>query len=414
MMHNRAASKAAAVALHRASGQGGYGPRSDGMSEIGASPREHAALLESVRAMHPLILAHREQLEQERRLPQPLVEALNDAGLFRMWLPGAFGGLELDIATFLRVIEELARVDGAVAWNVMISASTSMIGAFVTPAAAQALFPTPRTIGAGSFNAKGRPEVTPVAGGYRVTGRWTFASGCDHADFLGGGCLLPDANGRPAMVMLLFPREDCEIVDTWYTGGLRGTGSQDFAVTDRFVPAEQSFALQNCPPFQPGALYRFPMTTLLTVVLAPIALGIARGAIDSLIELAGAKTPTGASGLLRERASVQADVARAEALLRAARAFLYQTVDEAWQVAARGESLSVESRLLIRLATVHASQSGAQAVDLMYNAGGASSIYARSPLERAFRDVHVATQHALAATANYEAIGRFILGLGGS
>ncbi len=382
------------------------------MTRATTSTDDRAALLESVRDMRPLILAHREQLEAERRLPEALVEALNDAGLFRMWLPAAFGGLELEIATFLQVVEELARVDGAVAWNVMIGASTSMIGAFVTPAAAKALFPTPRTIGTGSFNARGRPEAKPVAGGYRVSGRWAFASGCDHANFLGGGCLIPDAGGRPSMTMLLFPRQDCEILDTWYTGGLRGTGSQDFTVTDVFVPAEHSFTLQGCQPYQPGTLYRFPMTTLLTVILGPIALGIARGAIDALTELAGAKTPAGAASLLRERPSVQSDVARAEALLRAARAFLYQSVDEAWQAAARGESPSVESRLLIRLATVNASQSGAQAVDLMYSAGGASSIYASSPLERAFRDVHVATQHALAATANYEAVGRFFLGVG--
>jgi alkylation response protein AidB-like acyl-CoA dehydrogenase len=210
---------------------------------------------------------------------------------------------------------------------------------------------------------------------------------------------------------MLFPRTEASILDTWYVGGLRGTGSHDIAVDGLFVPEARSFPLLSSRPREAGTLYRFPLSTLLAVALAPVATGIARAAIDALAQLATEKTPAGTQHLLRERPMVQVDVARAEALLRAARSFLYEAAAEAWEAAASEGELPPRQRALLRLAASHASLTAAQAVDLMQGAAGGTAIYASSPLERCFRDIHTLTQHAMLSQASYEPAGRMLLGL---
>ena len=211
--------------------------------------------------------------------------------------------------------------------------------------------------------------------------------------------------------MMIFPARDAQIIDTWNVSGLRGTGSHDIAVEDLFVPAERSVWFSTDPVRRGGSLYAFPVFGLLALGIAAVSLGIARGAIDDILELAGAKVPTGSRRPLAERSATQATVAQATALVAASRAHLRATVDEIWQTAPRGEAATLEQRARLRLAATQSVRDAAKAVDLAYECGGATSIYADSALQRRFRDVHVATQHILVAPATYELAGRVLLGL---
>jgi alkylation response protein AidB-like acyl-CoA dehydrogenase len=319
----------------------------------------------------------------------------------------------------MRVIEEISRADGSAGWTLMIGASTGMILASLPEHVSRELMNgDPDTIGAGSLAPAGK--AVPVEGGYRVSGRWPFTSGCRHAKFYINGCIVFDgerprmsANGLPVALLAVLPAADCKILDNWYVSGLRGTGSNDTAVQDYFVPEERTalWFNQQSQPRRTETLYRFPPIAFLAVEVAPVALGIARAAIETLVELASAKTPTGAMSLLRERSAVQTDVAKAEALVRSARAFLYDTVQEAWDLVDAGTELSLEQRALLRLAATNAVRASAEAVDLMYEAGGATSIYQRSLLERCFRDVHALTQHIIIQPPTYEMAGKVFLGV---
>jgi alkylation response protein AidB-like acyl-CoA dehydrogenase len=255
----------------------------------------------------------------------------------------------------------------------------------------------------------------PVDGGFRVSGRWAWGSGTANADWILGGCRVegepPAPDGRPPAPRLMIARaEEVERLDTWHVAGLSGTGSGDFAFHDVFVPGRRALRLGVDRPLA-RPLYAFPAFGLLAMGIAAVALGLAGAAIEALVDLAGAKRPQGSRRSLAERPAAQSDVAEAQALARSARAFLHEAVDAAWQ-SARGEGrLRVAHRRDVRLATTHAVRSAARAVDLMYHLAGGSSVYRRSPLQRIFRDVHVATQHAMVAPSTFEVTGRLLLGL---
>ena len=273
---------------------------------MSGSAADDAALVREARALAPLVKSSAEQAERERRLPQPLVDAMAEAGLFRMLVPRALGGSEADPATLIRVIEEVARVDGSAGWIANIGATSGVFaGALPEQTAREIYGADPRAFIA--FVAIPGGRATAVDGGYRVTGRWPFASGCLHATWLAGTCMLYDgdsprlgADGRAESRVLFFPATDCEIIDTWHVSGLCGTGSNDFAVTDAFVPAARSYPSNAFGerPYQPGPLYVFGRNAI-PVVLASVPLGIARGALDALVELAGNKARRGAATLMR-------------------------------------------------------------------------------------------------------------------
>jgi alkylation response protein AidB-like acyl-CoA dehydrogenase len=212
----------------------------------------------------------------------------------------------------------------------------------------------------------------------------------------------------------MFPRGSTEVFDNWHVGGLRATGSSDYQVTDLFVPEEKAVPLVafSPPPTQPGPLYTVPLPTTFVACIAIVALGIARAAIEALIEVAAAKTPTGSSSVLRERPLAQADLARAEALVRSGRAFLFEEMAARWDDALAGREITMRSRALVRLAAWQATQNAIQAVDLMYACGGGTSLFESNRLERCMRDVHAAGQHVAVATqSNLELTGRVMFGL---
>jgi indole-3-acetate monooxygenase len=283
--------------------------------------------VQAANALAPQIQASAEEGERMRRLPLPVVQAMAQAGLFRLWIPRALGGEEADPMTLVRVVEEVSRADGAAGWCAAIGGEYGAFGGYLSAGAACEIYGSdPLGITGGAFRPFGRAVV--VEGGYRVTGRWPLGSGCQHSAWIVGGCQILqedqprlDPDGTPVTRLLFFPAASCEILDTWHSIGLRGTGSHDYAVTDVFVPAAHSLSFRE-PPVEPGPLYAMPTIALFATVLAAVPLGIARHAINILTELAGTKIASRSRRTLRGDATMQADLGRAEALLRSGRAFL--------------------------------------------------------------------------------------------
>jgi indole-3-acetate monooxygenase len=266
----------------------------------------------------------------------------------------------------------------------------------------------------------GRPmQAVSVEGGYRITGRSPFVSNCQDANWIAttAAVMAGDqsrAEGEPEAVMAYLAAESCQVIDTWHVMGMRGTGSNDVAVTDVFVPKARTFPF--VPEFTPGShyqgpLYRFPLIGTVASNLPPLVLAVARRAIEEVSTLAQGKVPVAASTSLRERASAQAKLAQAEAVLRAGRLLLYDTLSEAWQATLAGETFSLTQKADVLLAMTHAVSSAVQAVELMYRVAGTSGIYTRNPLERYFRDVQVLRHHAFGAETRYETVGQVYLGL---
>jgi alkylation response protein AidB-like acyl-CoA dehydrogenase len=363
------------------------------------------APLRAAREFAPEIRAAAAHAELARRQSPELMSRLAAAGLFGMCVPRELGGSELSASDMVRVIEEVSRADGATGWCVMIGATTGVLAASLPEPFAREIYgANPRVITGGAAAALGKARA--VDGGHRVTGRWPFASGCQHSEWLVGGTVIDEGESR----LMFFARDQVEIHDTWFTGGLKGTGSHDVAVTDAFVPEGRSVLLGGKPRCA-GPLYQFPVFGLLALGVSAVTLGIARRAIDELVLLAGGKVPTGSARNLASRAVVQRQVGEAEAALRSARAYVYGAVEAAWKIALRAESLPLETRADLRLAAANAAWSAARAVDLAYHAAGGTSVYDASPLSRCFRDVHVATQHIMVAQPIFEVIGRVTLGL---
>lgn len=375
------------------------------------------AIIESAGALRPLIESLRDEMEAQRRMPTPLVQAMADARLFHLLVPKAIGGLEVNPMTFTRVVEEVAAMDGSAGWNLMIGAGMGLLAGYVPEHVGKEVFGRPNDVVAGALAFTGK--ALAVDGGYKVTGRWSFGSGIHHATWVVAGCVVYDgdmprafAEGVPFFRMVLVPASDCEIHDVWYVSGLRGTGSEDYSITDVFVPEERAFLPLGGKVYHDGPLYRMPIGFFLALI-ATVPLGIARAAIDALVELAKIKVRGGFGQQvpLRERARAQIAVAQAEVLLGSARAYLFAAIEEMWETVKAGDDASMEQRAKLRLAFWNAATACAQAVDLAYHTGGGTSIYERSLLQRCFRDVHAATQHAAVAPLWLEEVGRVTFGL---
>ncbi len=374
---------------------------------MGAAAEAFAAAVRDVGA---------EEIERQRRMPPELARQAIDLGLMRLLAPREIGGPEADPATLVRALETIGRVDASASWVVMIAATTSVMGgSYPLHVAREVLGPADAVLcGVAAPLGRARRE----GDGLRLTGRWPFGSGSQVATWLVGGCIVMEgdeptklASGAPETRLALFPVSDATILDTWHVNGLRGTGSNDYEVRDIFVRDGYSTIMGLDRPWCERPLYAFPIWGLLSLGIAGVALGVARAAIDELVALAGAKKPIGASRTLAERPGVQEQVAKAEGALRGARAFLFEAIDGMWQRAARGDRPTIDDRALLRLASTNAAHSAASVVDAMYTAGGSTSNYDTSPLQRQFRDIHALTQHVMIQPTTWEMTGRVLLGL---
>lgn len=377
------------------------------------------SILSATQSLAPLIAESRPAIEAERQLPPPLVDALRELGAFRLAVPRAYGGLELDPMIQVRVVEELSRMDGSVGWCAMISTAGSFGAAFLDPAVAQRLCGHQNFSLAGQVVPSGRAEL--VKDGYRVTGRYRLGSGCRHASVISGGCVVFEggkprrlAGDRLEVRAMLFPPSSCKILDTWYTTGLAGTGSNDFLVEDVFVPFEESWSFLE-RPHRPEPLYRF--SPLFLVSHAGVPLGLARAAIDVVTELSQHKELVPdphklfKPRLLREDSRAHDAVAIAEGALAAARSFAYSSLEEVWGALTRGEKLSTRQRALYRIMLIYVHRAAKEAITSMYDLAATSAIYRSSPLDRIMRDIITACQHGVVHPKMYRPAGRMLLGL---
>lgn len=374
-----------------------------------------APYVDAARNLAPRVHEFRQEIERQRTLPAALVSDMTDAGFFSLWRCRALGGPELTFTDFLNVIEELSSADGSVGWCAMVASVWSRLSGYVGEDVGREIFGVDSRL-AGSVNPTGKAAAVP--GGFRVSGRWSYGSFIQHSKWTVGNSVVydgetarRDGNGTPDIRFMIFPTEAVEIIDVWHVSGLRGTGSNDFQVSDLFVPEDRSLSAFAPTPLQPGALYTTPMITIFAATLPCVSIGIARAAIDAFVALAEGKTPMGAVSRLRDKPTAQADLGRAEALLRSGRAFLVEAIEEIWAAAAAGQTPTMRQRAIARLAAAKAAEAGAQAVDLLYNAAGGTALFESNPLERCFRDVHATTQHIGTQASNFELAGRVLFGL---
>ena len=375
-------------------------------------PDPHA----QARALGAAIAASADEIERTRRIPAPLLGRLHEARLFRMLLPRSVGGDQVEPGTYVVAIEEIARHDASLAWNVFVANSAALIAAFLDASVARAIFADPAAIMAWGPPNAARASVVPD--GYRIAGTWDFASGCRNATWMGAHCQVvePDgalrlnSHGRPAIRTFLFPVERASLIDTWNTIGLRGTASNSYSVADLIVP--ESFSTTREEPQlrrEPGPLNAFTMQGLYAVGVAGVALGTARAMLDEFMGLAMRKTPR-ALGRLADNAVIQADVARAEARLGSARAYLVDTLAAIYAHADDVEPIDLADRARVRLACTNAIHGALEAADFTYKAAGVDAIFPGSPFERRFRDIHTLSQQIQARTAHFEAVGEILLG----
>ena len=342
-----------------------------------------------------------DQIDADRKLPAELVSALRDSGLLRGGAPVEVEGLELAPGTALRCAEEVARGDASAGWCVSIAITSSLLVAYLPPVSRDELFGHGRGMAAGVWAPHGKAR--PAPGGVVVSGRWAYCSGITHADVMFAGCLLDD---RPVVVTL--PTAELQVLDTWHTLGLRGTGSHDTVADDVFVPNERVISIFDGPLIN-RPLYRFPPFGFFAACITAAAMGNARAAIEDFVELAGAKNSAASTRTLAQRPTIQAAVAAAESALEAARALYYQSIETAWRASQDEPQVPVQARTRLRLAATHGVRTAADVVRTMYDLAGGSAIYDGAPLQRRFRDAFTATAHFQVNQASFELPGRILL-----
>ncbi len=378
-------------------------------------------MVAAAKSLRPQIVAARDEMDQSRRLPSSLVTAMDDAGMFRTYMPSSLGGHEMDPISAFRVVEQLSIIDGSVGWCCFIAGSIGLFSGWLEPAVAREMFGTPPTLrGAGSFRPLGTARITE--GGYIATGQWDFASGCHHASWLFLNCVVSDESGpcinvggpldgMPQLRMMSVPVEDANIIPNWSVIGLHGTGSNDVAVSELFVPENRTFALTDQPvDTAPLCTFRSALATTFTP-LAGNTLGMARGAMNAFMDLAGARATTMNMSLLRDRPPVQQVVGQAEAIISGARAYALDSAGRMWEAMQSGKEDLGEEVLQTRLAVTHAVHESVRAIDLLYHASGTNAVRSSNLLERYFRDVNAAMMHAGGLLANFEQGGRVAMGL---
>lgn len=382
-----------------------------------AAPTKRADILERARSVRDLLTNAGPRIEAAREVPADVMDKLHDAGLFRLLLPRSVGGYELDLKTHAEVMEIVASYDASTAWCMGQGAGCAMSAAFMNPDAAQRLFGPRDAVLAWGAGIQGK--AIKVEGGYRVTGKWTFASGSRRATLLGGHSYLYDEAGEPILTAdgrhrdrtMLFARGKAAIEDVWDVMGLRGTGSDTFEAHDLFVPEDETVDRDNPDECRErGPLYRCSTSLAYGVGFSALQVGLAQAMVDALRDLALTKTPRGAASSLKDSPVFHTQLAQFEARLRAARAYLHSAA-AATDAAAAQRPLSLDDRVNLKLATVHVINDCVAITTDAYRAAGNNAIFPSSPFERRFRDALTASQQVQARASNYTTAGRCLLGL---
>jgi indole-3-acetate monooxygenase len=387
--------------------------------DIDAQPVVQAAA-----ALQPTLRRYHDEIEREQRLSPALVEQLHAAGFYRMVIPRALGGLQVDPLTYLRVVELLAEGAGSVGWNVCNNSIGQLVTLGLPDEGVHEIYPPGHATVIAGTAVQGGGQAVPVAGGYRISGRWTFGTGCqESAWMLGSFQILDDGiprrrpDGGSLYWRAVFPRAEAEIVPgSWDVTGLRGTGSFDWTVKDVFLPERRTMVhagmpLDNQWSRWPGITYALPSVCWVGPHHSSVITGIARAGIDALIALAADKTPRGRTGLLCESPQVQDAVGRADAVLNAGRTYRSAMIAELWNTIAAGRETTLEQRARCRLASTYAADSAREAMDLVYRHGGSTSFKRESRLAECWRDLHVVGQTVTVAPEWYPIGGRVYLGM---
>jgi indole-3-acetate monooxygenase len=366
--------------------------------------------LAAIQRLAPLIREQRRHFDEQRRIPDQVFAALADAGLFRLYLPKTLGGPELSPFDFMTVVEAASVLDGSIGWLVGNGGGMSRIAGYLPEKVTREWFAYPHAFITSATGAIGTAE--PVEGGYRVSGCWPFGSGAPHATMFMGLAKIKTAEDRDEPpVCCYFAKSDVKLHDTWFVSGLRGTGSCDFEVDNTFVPMDRMHPLVDLKPTHPALLYRLPGLSAFAWTVSVVPLGIARGAIDTFVELAGKKARQGSTVPMRDRELVQDRVGRAETMLRAARAYLVDAMAELMVATDVGGDRLLQARASFRAACANAAETATRIVDTIAADAGTAAIFETGTLERSVRDVHAATKHVAMSPNSYTIAGRLKLGL---
>jgi alkylation response protein AidB-like acyl-CoA dehydrogenase len=391
-----------------------YSPAAGAAAPAVATP----SALEAARRLAPLVRENAAKIDADRELPKPVFHALADAGFYLMCVPRAVGGLEIDFPTYIQVLEELGKADASTAWTVSQGANFATYSARLSQKAAREIWiDTPRSVISNTPGATAKAVVVP--GGFRVTGRQPFSTGCMHASWMASHAQVIEngevrlRNGKPETRFCFVPRAQVEIIDAWHTKGMRGTGTHSFDVKDVFVPEERTVFYTGAPLVSPGPRYKIPITLGFGAGDGMVALGLARNCIDAFFEVAGTKAPRHMQGLLRDQPISQMAVGKAEAALGSARAYLMEAAYEIWDEATSSDAptVSLDSRTKLRLAATHAIHQASKIVQSLYQLCGATVVFDGHVLQRLMADMNVITQHGQARLAHIEIVGKHALGI---
>jgi alkylation response protein AidB-like acyl-CoA dehydrogenase len=382
--------------------------------------RRGAELIKAARALVPLIKAATGRIEKERQIPSEVIEAMHAARLFRMLTPASIGGEEVEPATFFHVMEVIASADASLAWCLGQNSGVSMGAAYMDPKVARELFGAANAaVATGAPSAGAKAIVTD--GGYRVTGHWKFASGSRHSQWLGGHATVCEPDGKPRLGpngkpleqrTMFFEKSKAKVTDTWQVIGLRGTGSDDYEVTDLFVPEAYSYTRESdADRRERGPLYRFSIFNMFGMAFCAVALGIARSVLTDFIALAKEKTPHSQIQLLANNNFIQINIGLSDARINAARTYVLDYYAQLYEQAASGKIISYPQRIAGRGVTCFAIQQAREVVDFVYHAAGGTAVFESNPYERRFRDLHTVTQQSQAHNTNFEALGQWLLSI---
>jgi indole-3-acetate monooxygenase len=369
----------------------------------------------AAQALRETIQKHRKETEETRGLAPQIVEGLIEAGLCRLVVPASLGGYEAAPVLFVQTLEELASAEASVAWIAWNNALPCFSARYLVEAQRRELFGDARRLFANSTRPSGKAVV--VDGGFRVSGRWGLVSGCELADWIPVMCVVIEDNGprmlppgMPETRMAYVPKGSYAILDTWYVGGLRGTGSHDVVMDDVFVPTEKTYSFLD-PDRLNLPISRLPFGATMSAGCAAICLGLAQTALNTLLDLASSKKQVDQTPGLRDRPIVQALVATAAAELDGARLLLHSTLNDVWASCEQEFPVTPKQRARLWRSALHAARKTKALVTAVYEAAGTSALYVDCPIERIHRDIHAVTQHIILAPTWLEEAGRITLGL---
>jgi alkylation response protein AidB-like acyl-CoA dehydrogenase len=381
-------------------------------------------VVQAATALRSVIRRYRDEIDREQRLPKALVEEFHAAGFYSMVMPRALGGLQVDPLTYVRVVELLAEGAGSVGWNLANNSIGQLVTLGLPDEGVHEIYERGADTVIAGTAVMGGGQAVPVDGGYRVSGRWPFGTGCQESSWMLGSFQILDGNqprrspdGSSMFWRGVFRRSEARIVEgSWDVAGLRATGSFDWTVDGVFLPERRTMVhagvpLDNQWKRWPGISYALPAQAWVGPHHSAVITGIARAGVDALIDLAAEKTPRGRTGRLCENPQVQDAVGRADTMLNAGRAYRSVTITEVWTTVAAGKETTLEQRARCRLAAAHAADSAREAMDLMYRHGGSTSYRRDSRLAECWRDLHVVGQAVTLMPEWYPMGGRVLLGM---